>query len=317
MRRTKLFWLVVIFTVGTVMDAQERAIRRTTTIFELTYRKYPDGCLVLPWNDHFETSLASLMHSTPSHRNDNALIRNEIARFNTFRNNRNAVSSANASFHISQLDIGQSLYVYYIISDMVWGVVSVDSQGRSVGGAATLITYIVRRVEIVPGRGPGTEVAPTPSRASTESQGSITFLMGYNFSSEMPIGFTIGFGSFYTSWNFRLIPPGGSSSDSPHGISTGETVDLGLEFTAGWAFNLIPGRLRLPVGIGMNLTDTFHQYAHSGETTWRQPDGIFEHRRFIMETGLQLILGNWFYISSTVRGFSRFGFTLGAGFAIN
>jgi len=157
-------------------------------------------------------------------------------------------------------------------------------------------------------------VPPPPRNVPAGSQSSIDFLMGYNFSSEMPIGFTIGGNSLYTSLNFRLFPPGGASSTSPQGIPTGETVERGFEFTVGWAFSLIPGILRLPIGVGMSLTDTLHQYSHGGQITWREPDGILENRRFIMEAGLQLILGNLFYVSSTVRGFSSLGFTLGAGF---
>jgi len=149
--------------------------------------------------------------------------------------------------------------------------------------------------------------APSISRA-------IGVIFGYNFTPGMPLGFTVGYGGFYTSWNFGFSAMLDGTSNNPAGNTTGQTVENGMAFTVGWAFSLVPGILRLPIGIGMSLTATFHQYSHGGQTTWREPDGIFENRRFIMEAGLQLILGNRFYISSTVRGFSSFGFTLGAGF---
>ena len=158
----------------------------------------------------------------------------------------------------------------------------------------------------------------SPRPASAPSDFRLTVGFGYNFALGMPLGFTVGYGDFYTSWNFRFgFNDGprlyGSPSRTRQGIHTGETVENGIAFTVGWAFNLIPGRLRLPIGIGMSLTDTYYQYDHNGSIIWYTGYGSLINRSFIMEAGLQLILGDMFYISSTVRGFSSFGFTVGAG----
>jgi len=162
--------------------------------------------------------------------------------------------------------------------------------------------------------------APSGSIPQTSPRPASAVIVGYNFALGMPFGFTVGLGdcysSLYTSWNFRFSDKSRNYGGRTRmGIHTGETAEDGIAFTVGWAFNLIPGRLRLPIGIGMSLlTDTYYQYNHNGSITWyTYGDASLINRSFIMEAGLKLILGDMFYISSTVRGFSSFGFTVGAG----
>jgi hypothetical protein len=116
-------------------------------------------------------------------------------------------------------------------------------------------------------------------------------LAGYNFSLGSPIGFTVGLGWLYTSWNMNYS-------------AYTENI-VGMEITAGYSFRLIDRFLRLPVGLGISMTEGGY-----GEN--------LDDKELIIEAGLQLILRDFLYLSTTYRltGFSKSGFTIGAGFII-
>ena len=144
------------------------------------------------------------------------------------------------------------------------------------------------------------------------------FFIGYNYSSEKPFGFTIGGHSFYSSWNLNMSAyfDGVTSGTNTFDGLTGEKTDNGLEFTVGYLFKLKEGVFRLPIGIGISMTDEYQYYHDSiGNTGW-YGNGNLENRKFIFEAGLQLILFRFLYLSSTYRliGLSKSGFTIGSGF---
>jgi hypothetical protein len=159
----------------------------------------------------------------------------------------------------------------------------------------------------------------TASTYSGSSNNSGDFLIGYNYSFGFPLGFTIGYSGFYASLNLGLTAyylDGVTSGSSNREGVTGETKTDGLEFTIGYSFKLIDGILRLPVGIGMSLTDEYQYYHDSAGNTGWYGDGNLEDKKFIAEAGLQLILIDFLYLSTTYRliGFSKSGFTIGGGF---
>ena len=110
-----------------------------------------------------------------------------------------------------------------------------------------------------------TSYAPTENKSYNFSD----FIVGYNYSYKMPVGFTIGVFGLYTYWSFNFSTLfDGVSSGKPEGNYTGEISVDGFEFTAGYSFKLIKNRLRLPIGIGMSMTDEYRQYEYSGEKMW-------------------------------------------------
>ena len=138
--------------------------------------------------------------------------------------------------------------------------------------------------------------ASTPSYNYSNSY----FWGGYNYANGLPLGITIGFFGIYTSWNLAL-----PTTDD---ITEGRFIDWA--FTAGYSFELIDSILRLPVGIGMSRSYEYLYY-------FDKYDGyVLYYDEFIAEAGLQLILIEKFYLSAAYRliGFSRSGFTIGAGF---
>jgi len=144
-----------------------------------------------------------------------------------------------------------------------------------------------------------------------------SFFIGYNYSSEMPLGYTIGILGFYASMNFPIFF-NKTTSNSPDDSKsfTGETSIDGLEIVAGYSFKLIGGFLRLPIGIGMSMTEESRYFRDKyGNEGWYS-SGNKDEKKFITEAGLQLILLRNFYLSATYRliGFSKNGFTIGAGF---
>jgi len=154
------------------------------------------------------------------------------------------------------------------------------------------------------------------SNSSTRTN-SLGFLMGYNYSYQFPLGLTLGYYGFYTSWNFNfsVLMDGVSSGSIPDGL-TDKTAEMGLEFTLGYSINLYNGIIKLPIGIGMSLTDTYNYYKDNiGNEGWFG-NGNMENKDFIIEAGIQFIIIDLLYITSTYRliGFSKSGFTIGAGF---
>ena len=172
----------------------------------------------------------------------------------------------------------------------------------------------------------GTPPKPTVTQPSTavpkpvRNNNQISFI-GYNYTLDFPIGFTFGFSGFYTSLNLNLIlfttDDGVTIGSRPVDGFTGETKENGLEITFGYLFNLIDSFLYLPVGVGLCFTDVYEYYHdRAGNTGWYNDRGELENRKLIFEAGLQLLLANYFYLLSTYRlvGFTKTGFTIGAGF---
>ena len=165
--------------------------------------------------------------------------------------------------------------------------------------------------------------APSPPR-TTASRSDVFFMLGYNFSPGMPFGLTLGvLGSvgFYESFN--MTSEFSSSSGSSSGGSSAQNAVLireleaeplsTLEFAVGYSFNLIRGRLWLPVGIGARMADELHITQVGNTVSWDTTE--LSHRRLLLEAGLQLRLLHMLYLQSTFRltGFSQHVFTLGAG----
>jgi hypothetical protein len=121
------------------------------------------------------------------------------------------------------------------------------------------------------------------------------FILGYNFVPEMPLGGTLGYFGFYTSFNAGNFDFGG------------------FEWTAGVSIPTVRW-LRIPIGIGYTKI-------------WvEENEGLFDisapyRRTFVFETGLQLSIINAIYISSTYRfrfgDYNRNDFTFGVGFGGN
>ena len=89
-------------------------------------------------------------------------------------------------------------------------------------------------------------ISPDFRAAADRAVNRPEFLIGYNFSSEAPAGFTLGIGRFYTSWNFFRY-----TLDDLWLGWLDEHEYLGVKFTFGYFFNLPSDFLRLPVGIGL------------------------------------------------------------------
>jgi len=180
-----------------------------------------------------------------------------------------------------------------------------------------------------PWQGRTVQAPVSPRTTASSPRRSNSFLMlGYNFSPEMPFGLTLGIlGSvgFYASFNMTFdfssssgSSSGGSAAQNAVLIRELEAEPLGaLEFTVGPSFNLIRGRLWLPVGIGAHMANELHITQVGNTVSWNTTE--LTHRRLLLEAGLQLRLLHILYLQSTFRltGFSQHGFTLGAGLMLD
>ena len=141
------------------------------------------------------------------------------------------------------------------------------------------------------------------------------FLVGYNYEYGLPGGFTIAASPYidglllYTSWNF------GKNNKSNNMF----------EWVFGGYIPIIKRRLMIPISIGGNHSHIVDGYYKELPDDWfgfytdddleTKKKEIWEHA-FLMEIGLQLVIFNYIYLSSTYRliGFNKSGFTIGAGF---
>ena len=274
-----LFIYLLILLISATLYAQQS--------FSFMYNEWPDGCLTMPFGEgHYDYS--------GRHRNDNAQVRNEIEFFNNWvRQNNATVTREEKQLYLPGVGT-RSAEIYT-------NIILVATSSSSGSSSSSSSSY-----------------SPSYSSASSGSSFDGDFLIGYNYSYGFPIGFTIGYSGIYASINLNMsayfegVESGGSV---PSGL-TGKTTENGLEFTIGYSINLIKDRLKLPVGLGMRMTDEYQYYRdNSGNEGW-YGSGELEDKSFIVEAGLQLILAKFFYLSSTYRliGFSKSGFTLGAGF---
>jgi len=144
-------------------------------------------------------------------------------------------------------------------------------------------------------------------------------MLGYNLVPDMPLGFTIGIFGFYTSFNWSETyynEKFSYGSPSKNSVFTGDSKEGGLEFTVGYSFYLFNKYLRLPVGIGMRMTDEYYSYEESySEEKYYSNSNNLENKKLILETGFHLIIFENFYLSGTYRliGFEKHSFTLGTG----
>jgi len=302
---SKRFFIIFTFFFFCIVTSYAQQI-----IFNLKFCEWPDGCLTYESSGHYSPN--------HEHRNDTVFVRNLINEFTNYIKQFNAVSieqqrSGMVSDYVYQID---KSYLYSLGITRIGSDVTVLEPTENY----TMYNYNIYKIS----RGSGSNGGYSGSSISSSSlsyspSNSNYILIGYNYSFGMPFGFTIGCHSFYTSWNLNIsaYSDGVTSGDGPPDGLTGETTDNGLEFTVGYLFKLKEGVLRLPIGIGMSLTDECQYYHDSaGNEGWYVGDGNLENREFIFEAGLQLILFRFLYIASTYRliGFSKNGFTIGAGF---
>ena len=169
----------------------------------------------------------------------------------------------------------------------------------------------------------GTPYKPSGTQPSTgvskpASNDNLLSFIGYNYSLDFPFGFTYGFSGNYTSLNINLsaLFDGVTFINGSRDGVTGETKENGLIITFGYLYKLIDNILFLPVGIGLSLTDTCEYYHDSAGNTGWYSSCVLENKKLVIEVGLQFILLYNYYLSTTYRliGFSKSGFTIGAGF---
>jgi TolB-like protein len=163
----------------------------------------------------------------------------------------------------------------------------------------------------------------------------IYFEIEYNYEPNMPLGFSIGIGGLYTSWNFYLPDLAGYEESSwldydGDGKATwspedyhdrGDKTYEGFEWIVGYKLNLLTGFLMLPIGFGAQHANELrlfdHIYSSSpdkirgtewlGQATWTTS--------FVAEIGLEIVLGNYVAIGGTYRlkNFNDSSFTISAG----
>ena len=157
--------------------------------------------------------------------------------------------------------------------------------------------------------------SPPPSSGS----GSISYynsnylLFGYNYVNGIPLGFTIADSMYfersliYISFNFS-------------NFDIYSKIENTIEWTYGISF-AINNFIRIPIGIGGNhtLIPYTEEYISGsngyGHTYSTKTTSKWEHA-LVLEIGIQPVLFDRFYLSATYRliGFSKSGFTIGAGF---
>jgi len=161
-------------------------------------------------------------------------------------------------------------------------------------------------------------VDPTSSSNSSQSSSynpakSNYLLIGYNFAYDAPFGLTIADSMFFKKSLMYISANFGFSSDPDR---------LVIEWIYGIAFSLT-NWLRMPIGIGGNhiardgekITGSSTINGNTTYLTDKDPLSEWEHA-FVIEAGLQPVIKERFYLSATYRliGFSRSGFTVGAGY---
>jgi len=125
------------------------------------------------------------------------------------------------------------------------------------------------------------------------------FFIGYNYENNLPLGATIGWDYVYFSINF-----GAGGTPGVDGMSFSLLNQEGQYMVAEYIFGgsfYVFDYLQFLGGLGGNISD---------------PDGDMKHI-LVFEVGLRPVLFNFLYISATYRliGFTKSGYTLGAGFA--
>jgi len=165
-------------------------------------------------------------------------------------------------------------------------------------------------------------VDPTGSSSSSQSSSynpanSNYLLIGYNFAYDAPIGLTIADSMFFKKSLMYISANFGFSSDPDRFV---------IEWIYGIAIS-ITDWLRIPIGIGGNHSYiTYNEEIITGswyDSSKTPPSGNYygtkkvseEVHSLVIEVGVQPVIKDRFYLSATYRliGFSRSGFTIGAG----
>jgi len=155
-------------------------------------------------------------------------------------------------------------------------------------------------------RNPSTK--PNTTKTSYIPANSSYLLLGYNYLSDLPVGFTIADNTFFQrSLNY---------------ISANcNTAFNQFEWICGVAIS-VTDWLRIPIGIGGNHSN--RGLETSDTSMWINDvlvEGDYENspeweHKFVMEIGLQPVIFDSFYLSATYRltGFSKSSLSFGAGF---
>jgi TolB-like protein len=167
------------------------------------------------------------------------------------------------------------------------------------------------------------------------------FEIGYNYTPDLPLGFVIGFFGLYSTINFG-IPDwqgysqgyntynsdgriGGYNSSYTEYTDRGKRVHENIQWSVGYAFNIINKILMLPIGIGAKHTKEWRLYdkwwnsSYSGReldsTEWYGSTDW--NTDIIIEAGLQLnIKYVTLYSMYRLIGFQESSYTLGCGFIL-
>jgi len=115
---------IIFFALLATLAFGQTSTRKTTTsqnVYSLNYSEHYDGCLVLSGNYHYRTGTYSAGYggvlntiSPPEHRNDNAVVRAEINRFNNEIKRLNAVPDNNQQAAFNSTPIGSWYFVYRV-----------------------------------------------------------------------------------------------------------------------------------------------------------------------------------------------------------
>jgi opacity protein-like surface antigen len=308
----KNFMVFVLLFVSLSVFAQSRKTTTNQNIFSLSFSEHNDGCLVRYESGyyHYRTGSYSAIEGggstqirRPEHRNDNAFVRAEINRFNNEIKKLNAVPFDNHQATLNSTPIGSSYFVYRIGQEYgQYNYISSVDEGIPRSEIFVIYYYNIWRVNVVAGNRSTTGGSNNSSTNRNvpdydfNQHESHYLLLGYNYAYGLPGGFTFGVSPYidglllYTSWNF-----------GKNNISNSM-----FEWTFGGYIPIIKKHLMIPIGIGGN-------HSHIGFDDLEEKK-IWEHA-FTMEIGLQYVIFNNFYLSSTYRliGFSKNSFTIGAG----
>jgi hypothetical protein len=138
-------------------------------------------------------------------------------------------------------------------------------------------------------------------------------LLGYNYVNGIPFGFTIADSMFFERSLIYI------SFNSINFIIDSEAENI-IEWTYGISF-AINSFIRIPIGIGGNhalipYTEEYISGSNGYRDTYSTKTTSEWKHALVLEIGIQPVLFDRFYLSATYRliGFSRSGFTIGAGF---
>jgi hypothetical protein len=111
----------------TTVTTYKTTSRYSPNVYRLDYSEHNDGCLVLSENYHYRPGDyrageggVTIQISPPKHRNDNAVVRAEINRFNSEVRRLDAVSVDNQQGSLNSTKIGSWYFVYRVDHDQAY-----------------------------------------------------------------------------------------------------------------------------------------------------------------------------------------------------